>query len=165
MDEATFWRLIDETRAAGGDEQQAAALEARLRAGGLDDVVGFGRMMDRCLDALYTWDLWAVAYLVQGGCSDDGFEYFRCWVIASGRDAFTLASTDPVAFGSGIDPDGDEEDREREALLYVAGRVHEELTGEYGPPRETPPPAEPAGEPWDEDDLDERYPDLARRWS
>jgi Protein of unknown function (DUF4240) len=32
----------------------------------------------------YRDPLWAAAYLVNGGCSDDGFEYFRGWLIMHG---------------------------------------------------------------------------------
>jgi hypothetical protein len=29
--------------------------------------------------------MWVAAYLMNGGCSDDGFDYFRGWLIAQGR--------------------------------------------------------------------------------
>jgi hypothetical protein len=30
-------------------------------------------------------DQWGAAYLANGGCSDDGFDYFRGWLIGQGR--------------------------------------------------------------------------------
>lgn len=107
----------------------------------------------------------AVAYLAQGGCSDDGFEYFRCWIIAQGQSSFTLASKDPVAFGMIMNIEPDEADREYEELLYVARQVFEALTGASGPNRSAPSPSSPAGDRSAEDDLAARYPDLAARWS
>ena len=43
----------------------------------------------------HKWDLWGAAYLLNGGCSDDGFEYFRGWLITQGREAFERVVTDP----------------------------------------------------------------------
>lgn len=140
-------------------------MQSLLRSRGLDDAIAFSVLLDEALDALYTWELWAVAYVVQGGCSDDAFEYFRAWVISQGRSAFELAFSDPAAFGMTIDPESDDEDRECEDLLYAAQTVHEELTGEYGPTRTIARPAEPRGEPWDEGDLESRLPSLWARWS
>ena len=37
------------------------------------------------MDDSYRWDLWGAAYLANGGCSDDGFDYFRGWLIGQGR--------------------------------------------------------------------------------
>ncbi|MFE5591185.1 DUF4240 domain-containing protein [Streptomyces sp. NPDC056549] len=31
------------------------------------------------------------AYMVNGGCCDDGFDYFRGWLIAQGRNVFERA--------------------------------------------------------------------------
>ena len=53
---------------------------------------------------MYTWDLWGVAYILKGGCSDDGFEYFRAWLIARGRDFVAQALADPEGLGVAIDP-------------------------------------------------------------
>ncbi|WP_217498085.1 MULTISPECIES: DUF4240 domain-containing protein [Sphingomonas] len=33
----------------------------------------------------YRWDLWRAAKVAKGGVSDDGFEYFRTWLISRGR--------------------------------------------------------------------------------
>ncbi|MFF5497583.1 DUF4240 domain-containing protein [Streptomyces aquilus] len=34
---------------------------------------------------------------MNGGCSDDGFDYFRGWPIAQGREDFERATADPDA--------------------------------------------------------------------
>lgn len=41
--------------------------------------------------------LWAAGYLINDGCSDDGFEYFRAWLIAQGREVFERVVADPDA--------------------------------------------------------------------
>jgi hypothetical protein len=36
-----------------------------------------------------------VAYQLNGGCSDDCFVYFRCWLLAQGRASWEAALGDP----------------------------------------------------------------------
>jgi hypothetical protein len=43
----------------------------------------------------YRWDLWRAAFLIAGGCSDDGFMDFRLWLISMGRSAYENALRDP----------------------------------------------------------------------
>ena len=165
MDQAAFWRIIDDARGAASCELLAARVQSALRSRGHDETIAFSFLFDEALDALYTWDLWAVAYIVRGGCSDDGFEYFRSWVISQGQQAFDLAVSDPAEFGTAIDPDTEDEDLECEDLLYAAQQVHLELTGEYGPARMIGHPQQPRGQRWEEDELESRLPSLWARWS
>lgn len=163
VDIRQFWEII-ETAGGASCEARAPPVTARLVQLGGEETAGFVRLFDEALDQLYTWDLWGVAYIVQGGCSDDGFEYFRGWVISQGRKAHALAVSDPGALGLAIDPDSDDEERECEVLLYAARQAYEELTGEYGPRRVVPIPDSPRGEPWDESELWRKYPVLWERW-
>ena len=50
-----------------------------------DELIEFHRLFNRAMDDAYIWDLWGAAYLINGGCSDDGFAYFRSWLISRGR--------------------------------------------------------------------------------
>ncbi|MEZ6185682.1 MAG: DUF4240 domain-containing protein [Planctomycetota bacterium] len=43
----------------------------------------------------YRNDLWAVAYTVLGGCSDDCFADFRTWLVGCGRDRYERAPRQP----------------------------------------------------------------------
>ncbi len=163
MDIERFWEIIE--RAGGAScEDRAAAVTARLVQLGREETVEFVRLFDRTLDELYTWDLWAVAYIVQGGCSDDGFEYFRAWVISQGRRAHAVAVSDPGVLSLAIDADSEAEERECEDLLSAGRQAYEELTGEYGPDRVAPVPDSPAGEQWGDGDLERRFPALWQRW-
>ena len=47
------------------------------------------------MDRAYRQELWGAAYLINGGCSDDGFVYFLGWLIAQGRDVYQAALPDP----------------------------------------------------------------------
>jgi hypothetical protein len=49
-------------------------------------------------DETYRTDLWALAYLLRGGCSDDSFMDFRAWLILQGREAYAGALEDPDGF-------------------------------------------------------------------
>ena len=160
MDTATFWSLIETAHAdAGGDvAQQTARLMAALATLEPREIVEFDRLFREGMYRAYRWDLWAAAYIVNGGCSDDGFEYFRAWLIAQGERAFQEALADPESLVDRAAPDVDAED-----MLYVAEDAYAARTGDDLPPREAGP-AEPAGERWDEDDLEEMYPTLWARF-
>ncbi len=45
--------------------------------------------------AVSRWDVWAAAYLIAGGCSDDSFTDFRAGLIAQGRDWYQKAAASP----------------------------------------------------------------------
>lgn len=165
-----LWRRLGDTRPAGWDpDGWAERLVASLAEDGVDATVRFGAAFDAAMDGLYRWDLWGVAFLAFGGLSDDGFEYLRCWVVAQGPEVWRRAQHDPESLfvellGDATDPSEAWMDlgiHEAEPLLYVAGRTHEHLTGEWTPPRRPGAPAAPTGEPWDEDDLPTRFPRLA----
>ena len=70
----------------------------------------------------YRWDLWAAAYLIQGGCSDDGFEYFCDWLISLGKHRFEAALRNPDSLAEVIEDEDDEEGREFEA--FAAAVIH-----------------------------------------
>ena len=97
------------------------------------------------MDALYTWELWGVAYILNGGCSDDGLEYFRAWALSRGRNVTDLAVSDPERFGLMVNPNTSVE-MEYEDLIYAGRSAFKTLTGDFGPPRATPHPAAPTGE-------------------
>ncbi|HSM03961.1 MAG TPA: DUF4240 domain-containing protein [Longimicrobiales bacterium] len=169
---ADFWALVAETRPDDGDPaRHAEALTAKLVAQGAESVRAYGVAFDQAMDTLYDWDLWGAAYLALGGCGDDAFEYFRAWIVGRGEAAWRQAGEDPQAFLLSLIGDAeDPEDRlfelgvhDGEPLLYAGGTAHERLTGAWLPPREAGGPEEPSGEPWEEEDLGDRFPALAAR--
>src|SRR4051812_38861605 len=95
MTDDESWALIEATRPGADGDEDAAALVSRLA--GLDDaeLVDFEVTLGRLTREANHWDLWAAGYLINGGCSDDGFEYFRGWLIAAGRAAYEGALRDP----------------------------------------------------------------------
>ena len=92
---------------------------------------------------------------MNGGSADDGFEYFRGWLIAQSRRRFQAALEYPAGIGDYAEPD----ENECEEILYVAQEAYQSKTGEEFPYEsvDSPSPSEPAGQPWDEVDLELLY--------
>lgn len=111
--------------------------------------------------AAYRWDLWAAAYIINGGCSDDGFRYFRDWLISEGRSVFEKALKDPDSLADlpHVDP------AELESFGYVALDLHEEKGAGRMPRSAAVEEREPAGEPWDEDAVGDLLPRLDAKYA
>lgn len=156
MDETRFWAIIDRTAVWEADtQQQTAALRRELTALSAAEVLAFANETERQLARAYRWDLWAVGYIIQGGMSDDGFEYFRRWLLSKGRSIFerTLTAPDDLADTLAEDSAGG---FEYEDFTYVAWEVWGEKTGANPsdipmPPDFILPGTEPAGQPFQED--------------
>jgi hypothetical protein len=170
VDENRFWEYVSRAHAAAGGRRDDEALDAQAEhlAAALtgqppNELLDFQSLWDRFHAAAYRWDLWGAAYVINGGCSDDGFHYFRNWLIAQGRDVYTAALADPESLADlpGVEPDRAED----EAVAYAAADVYEELTGEEMPESAVEHAPEPAGDDdWDEDTVDEHFPRLAARF-
>src|SRR5262249_58406734 len=124
-------------------ERQLAAVRKQLRKLSPEEVRDFARWLDEKLVGAYTWDLWGAAYLINGGCSDDGFHYFRAWLISRGQAVYEGAVQNPDSLAGLTDPERD--DYEFEDLWHIPQDVYKELTGEEMPPVDTRWPPKPKG--------------------
>lgn len=117
-----FWVLLDEARASrrGIIDALVDAL-AQLPS---DEIVAFDGWSRAYRSALYRQDLWAAIYLIQGGCSDDGFDYFQAWLIAQGERAVLAAVRDPASLADLTQKGGSLEE-----LLSVADEAHQRAFG------------------------------------
>jgi hypothetical protein len=86
--------------------------------------------------------------VINGGCSDDGFMDFRATLISMGRKFYERALADPDSLAA---TEFDDELSCFEGFQYVGNEVAKERFGEI-PARQRTFPAQPGGEPWDEDD-------------
>lgn len=164
-----FWVLVDQARAGAPDGVDGTA--QRLVAGLADrppaQIAGFDRHLRRVLAASHRADLWGAAYLVNGGCSDEGFAAFRGWLVGQGRAAFAGAVADPDTLAQlGPVQRAAETGAELEspAMLVVATRAYATATGASLPPDPDPVPVPELADFWDFDDEDEmrrRFPRLA----
>lgn len=167
-----FWGIME--RAAESDrdpDAQMKALRAALRELTLEDIISFEVAFRRYLNKAYTWDLWGAAYVIHGGCSDDGFEYFRRWLVSRGRDAYEVALADPDSLAQLDAWPGPDGVWEFEEIYYVAVQVFEEKGGEgdvrdYSEPEAGLGGPDPFGTPFEEDEehLAARYPKLWQRF-
>lgn len=101
MDEQGLWELIEAARGQAGDPADAEAVAARavtlLSARPPGEIVAADEVLWGLMAGSYRHPLWAAAYLVNGGCSNDGFEYFRGWLIMQGREVYDRVVADPDA--------------------------------------------------------------------
>ena len=163
LDDDRFWACIAAARDAAGDDvdDRVDGLEQVLLAQHPDDVAAFQHKYEELLARAYRWDLWGAATLMNGGCSDDGFRYFRDWLISEGEAVYEAALADP----DGLADVAQEEAFELESFGYVAREVYEQLTDAPLPRGSVTDPASPAGHDWDEDALPALFPRLARRFA
>ena len=163
MDEARFWQLIEQSRENEPDcEKQTERLVQLLLQLEPEEIIKFDRIFGIQSDKAYRWDLWAVAYIINGGGSDDGFYYFRCWLIAQGKEFFEAVLEQPDKAAERIKED--DEWVECEDILFAAGEAYEKKTGQPLPSIVTEPLHAPVGVRWNEEDLDRLYPDLCARF-
>src|SRR4051812_16701293 len=126
MDLSRFWAVIEQSRRdTDGDlDQQLENLDQLLGQLPPAEIVSFGTILDQLLAASYKGDLWGAASLINGGCSDDGFDYFRRWVVAQGRRVYEDALRDPDSLAAVVE----EGDCECEELSYVPIKAYERVT-------------------------------------
>lgn len=126
VDRDRFWEIIDAARERVGDvDEVPAALVEVLRGWPLADLVAFREVQDELFERdAYRWDLWAAAYVINGGASDDGFAYFLGWLMAQGRTRWEATLADPDSLADVVDADAG--DLDGEEMLYVAPRAAED---------------------------------------
>jgi len=158
-----FWNVIEQVHhASGGDmDRKCKLLEAELCRLPLEEVCSFCVHFDEKKDKAYNWELWAAAYIIGGGCSDDSFSDFRSTLISMGRQTYESALADPQSLA---DMDYDAENAYYEGYQYVPVKVQKDLGGGQIFPRKSPHPSKPTGQDWEEDKVAELYPKLAAKY-
>ncbi len=155
VDPNIFWKLIADAKASVADPSDgdavAAAATTLLAERPPAEIVATQQVLWELLTASYQNPLWAAAFVINGGCSDDGFDYFRGWLLTQGRDVYTAAVASPdslaalpvvvAAAESGME-------FECEAALSIAWDAHIKATGMRLP----------------QDAFTIRYPDLDPDW-
>lgn len=133
MDEDGFWAIIQDSLTAiqaedSDDDPQAMQyefLKYRLIDLTWQEIIAFRNRFDDLYMLSYQGDLWCAAYIMNGGCSDDGFDYFRAWLIAQGKETFYNALNNPDSLAD-LPQTGDEAEYEFEHMMYVAGEAFKE---------------------------------------
>lgn len=159
---AEFWDVIDQARAMGNScAESTRALDGILSELSSTEIEAFARAQEDLMPTSYRWDLWGAAFVINGGCSDDGFDYFRGWLMLQGRDVWEAALRDPESLAD-VSIDGD---AECEDALYVASKAYEQVAGRSLPPSRDDHLRQPIGTAWQEADLEALYPKLWKRFA
>ncbi|NOS91678.1 MAG: DUF4240 domain-containing protein [Cyclobacteriaceae bacterium] len=128
LEEMKFWDIISKSiKSTKNQEDQEEFLIRELMKLSPKEIVGFRLRTDYLLYHSYKSEWWCAAYIMNGGCSDDGFEYFRCWVISRGRQAYEMAMANPDNLVDQLDKTLESYDFE--GFWYVALNAFKRKTG------------------------------------
>jgi hypothetical protein len=99
----TLWSIID--RAAevslGKRRRFLDALQHYFKTSLGRERAEIRRTLRAAIATAHRWDLWGAAYIMNRGCSDDGFVYFRGWLISQGFDRYHAALKRPDSLAIG----------------------------------------------------------------
>ncbi|MFD3834659.1 DUF4240 domain-containing protein [Streptomyces sp. NPDC058642] len=171
MDTDEFWNIVETARSKTTEDLPFhEALVDLLARRSPQDILRYQERFDVLHGAVCRWDVWAAAYLIGGGCSDDSFTDFRAGLIAQGREWYERAAAVPDSLADHaevIRAAADFEDRTLfyEDADYCASDAYERITGDgeafyeawsqYAADRQDTGAENDMGEDFDFDDDDE----------
>ena len=128
LDETIFWNIVDSSvKNTKNQDAQERFLVKEIEKLTPKQMIGFRLRTDKLLYDTYNSEMWCAGYIMNGGCSDDGFEYFRNWIISRGKDTYYKAKENPDSLISEF-IEG-EEYYDFESFWYVALTAFENKTG------------------------------------
>ena len=157
MTEDLFWDIIDQGLDHLTLGERLETLPDRLALFKPAAIRKFDQILRNMDNAAYRTDIWALAYLLQGGCSDDSFDAFRGWLILQGRHVFEATIAAPDDFDVTLhhgDSGG------MDALRDAAPSAYELREGKAMKPLKTPP-LDLKGPQLDEEDFAAHLPNIA----
>src|SRR5688572_27814987 len=91
-----FWQMIEQSRAASaaGEDQIAALTEAVIALPPREMSSFEGHCWD-LLSMSFRRELWAVAAIIEPGCSQGSFDALRAWLILWGKEFFERVTAHP----------------------------------------------------------------------
>lgn len=158
IDEVLFWDLISDARKIAGNKYDFIDnLKTVLETFHPNEIRIFQKHLLTKLNELNSWDIWALAYIVRRGCGDDGFDYFKTWVVSKGEQAYNaVLSLDEKSLLDVFD-----EDPQLEELMYLAGEIYEDKTGDIMKPIKVKH-QKIKGNEWTEENLQTVFPTLCK---
>jgi hypothetical protein len=172
-DSAAFWKLIDQTRAdaakpyrrarePSGWSRQNDLLFNELKRSKPAAIVSFTRQLFAALNELNRYDVWGVAHVILGRCTDDEYGDFCEWVISRGKRVFDAVLRDPQTIAAAIPPPG--ELPLDDGLLAVTDMAGEEADVDWSDEESIGvDSSRMVGKPWKEADLPRLHASLVRR--
>lgn len=139
MTKEKFGEIIETINGKVPNGNQKAMLQCAEEELGkltLRELVAYQNIFNEYLNAARRQYLWAASAAVGAHCTDDGFVYFRSWLISRGNKAYMEALRDPETLADGPIREG--EKLNFELFAYVPHKVYEkkfkeakEQMGEY----------------------------------
>ncbi len=128
LNEDIFWNIIELSLKNSNDiDEQEEFLISKLEKMSLQEIISFKLRLDDLANNIHTSEMWCAGYLLNGGCSDDGFDYFKNWVISRGKAVYYSAKENPDNLADFFTEDNEGE-FEFESLDYVAVTAFENKT-------------------------------------
>lgn len=126
MTEEEFWLCIDK---ASVEENVYNELKATLCSLRLDEIISFHQIFLHKLSEAYTFPLLAANFVISSYVSDDGFKYFRAWLLSNGSLKFFNALKNPETISDWLDKN-EVDGIEGEEVLSIAEDVYADLGGD-----------------------------------
>jgi len=179
MSTTYFWELIDQSKKQGAEQVEWLARELSNKE--LKEIIDFEIEFQKKMVQSYTSWLWGAAFVIMGGCSDDGFDYFRGWLISRGEEVYNEAINNPEFLAGYLTEENLMEDEyapQLEEILSVGldayiykktgeseynDEIHTKFLHEFEHRGYQTEPAE-LDLDWEEEDLEVRYPLLWSRF-
>lgn len=120
MNKETFWKIIDEVNASVDSNDKEAVLKKtaeKLMEYEPGEINEWENILDFYHDLAKREKLWAACAAIGDHYTDDGFEYFRAWLISKGHDVYMNALQDPDTLA---ELDIPKNSAEFESFWYVA---------------------------------------------
>lgn len=98
MNKDLFWNIIDTVNQTFSDKDQESRrclVVEKLVKLSLEDILDWHLILTEYEDATYRNDLWAASAALGAHYTDDGFTYFRSWLISRGKAVYMNAMRDP----------------------------------------------------------------------
>ena len=93
MKEDIFWQIIETACRSDPrlvDEWNQLLIDELVRLPAIE-IIEWNHIFDRLVAAAYTIDLIAACLEINGGAGDDGFYYFRGWLVGMGSTIYSAA--------------------------------------------------------------------------
>lgn len=155
-----FWAVIARATAdrPATPGEVAKRAVAELAEHDPEEIVAWGHHLDKVMVASGTEDLWAAANVIHGGCSEEGFDAFRGWLIAHGRDAVARSVKSPDSLADVAVVKAAAETGavfEAPEVLTIAAEAYRQATGGELPDEDRPKTRPDVADLWDFDDEEE----------
>ncbi len=129
LDEDVYWNIVENSsKETDNLEDQELFLISEIQKLSPKEMIGFRLRTDQLLFDNYSSSLWCAAYIINGDSSNDGFDYFRCWIISRGKEVYYKAKSDPDSLLKEIIKD--KKSYEFESFWYVAMSAFTNATGQ-----------------------------------